>query len=74
MRQFLQESDFRDLTVGEVMRRRRSAYYQYFADLHDLIISLLRDVETVMQQTVNPWIEDEGKRITALREIGRAHV
>ena len=74
---FLQESNFRDLTVGQIMKGTtlsRPAFYQYFTDLHDLIISLLRDVETVMHQTASPWIEGEGKPIAALRESIRGVV
>lgn len=74
---FLQESDCRDLTVGEVMEGTtlsRPAFYQYFTDLHDLIISLLRDVEAVMHQAASPWIEGEGKPIAVLRESIRGVV
>lgn len=46
----------------------RPAFYQYFADVHDLIISLLHDIEAVMYQTACPWISGEGEPIAALRE------
>ena len=74
---FLQERQFRDLTVGEVMEGTtlsRPAFYQYFKDLHDLIISLLRDVEADMHQTASPWIEGEGQPLAALRESIRGVV
>ena len=45
----------------------RPAFYQYFDDLHDLAESLLREIETVMHQTANPWIRGEGEPIAALR-------
>ena len=41
------------------------------ADLHELIESLLLDVEVVLQQTANPWISGEGEPIAALREVAR---
>ena len=62
---------FRDLTVALVMAGTplsRPAFYQYFADLHELIESLLLDVEVVLQQTANPWISGEGEPIAALRK------
>jgi AcrR family transcriptional regulator len=39
---FLREHHFRDLTIGEVMAGTtlsRPAFYQYFRDVHDLIVS-----------------------------------
>jgi AcrR family transcriptional regulator len=74
---FLRKGHFRDLTVGEVMAGTtlsRPAFYQYFTDLHDLIVSLLRDVEVVMHQTASPWINGEGEPIAALRESNRGVV
>jgi len=74
---FLRKHDFRDLTVGEVMAGTtlsRPAFYQYFTDLHDLIVSLLRDIEEIMHQTASPWISGEGKPIAALRESNRGVV
>lgn len=74
---FLRKGHFRDLTVGEVMAGTtlsRPAFYQYFTDLHDLIVSLFRDVEAVMHQTASPWIEGEGEPIAALRESNRGVV
>ena len=68
---------FRDLTVGELMAGTslsRPAFYQYFTDVHDLIVSLLRDIEAIMHQTANPWISGEGKPIAALRESNRGVV
>ena len=62
---------FRDLTVAELMAGTslsRPAFYQYFAHLHELIESLLRDVEIALHQTANPWINGAGEPIAALRE------
>jgi AcrR family transcriptional regulator len=69
--EFLQEHPFREMTVAGVVTGTglsRSAFYQYFADLHDLIESLLSEVEAIMHQTANPWISGEGEPIAALRE------
>ena len=74
---FLRKRHFRDLTVGEVMAGTtlsRPAFYQYFTDVHDLIVSLLRDIEAVMHQTASPWISGEGEPIAALRESNRGVV
>jgi AcrR family transcriptional regulator len=68
---FLWEHNFRDLTIGELMAETplsRPAFYQYFKDLHQLIESLLSEVEAVMHQTANPWINGEGEPIAALLE------
>ena len=74
---FLRKRHFRDLTVGEVMAGTtlsRPAFYQYFTDVHDLIVSLLREIEDVMHETASPWIRGEGKPIAALRESNRGVV
>lgn len=68
---FLWEHNFRDLTIGELMGDTplsRPAFYQYFKDLHELIESLLSEVEAVMHQTADPWITGEGEPIAALRK------
>jgi AcrR family transcriptional regulator len=65
------------LTVGEVMAGTtlsRPAFYQYFTDVHDLIVSLLADIEAIMHQTADPWISGEGEPIAALRESLRGVV
>ncbi|UCG86118.1 MAG: TetR/AcrR family transcriptional regulator [Gemmatimonadota bacterium] len=67
---FLWEHAFRDLTVNELMAGTtlsRPAFYQYFSDLHELMESLLGQVESVMRATANPWIMGEGEPIAALR-------
>ena len=76
-RRFLLDRPFRDLTVAELMAGTplsRPAFYQYFKDLHHLILSLLEEIETVMHQTANPWLAGEGEPIAALRESLRGVV
>ncbi|MBN1488639.1 MAG: TetR/AcrR family transcriptional regulator [Phycisphaerae bacterium] len=68
---FLWTRPFRGMTVADLMARTRlsrPAFYQYFSDLHDLIEVLLREVESIMHQTANPWLSGEGEPIAALRE------
>jgi AcrR family transcriptional regulator len=68
---FLRKRDFRDLTVAKVMAGTtlsRPAFYQYFKDVHDLIVSLLHDIEAVMHETASPWINGEGEPLAALRK------
>lgn len=68
---FLWDRPFRDLSVAELMAGTslsRSAFYQYFDDLHHLILFLLGKVETVMHETANPWILGRGEPIPALWE------
>ena len=74
---FLRKRPFRDLTVGEVMAGTtlsRPAFYRYFKDVHDLIVSLLADIEAIMHQTADPWISGEGEPIRTLRESLRGVV
>jgi AcrR family transcriptional regulator len=74
---FLRKRHFRDLTVGEVMAGTtlsRPAFYQYFTDVHDLILSLLSDIEEIMHQLASPWVNGEGEPIAALRESLRGVV
>lgn len=68
--EFLWEHPFRDLTVAKLMAETtlsRPAFYQYFNDLHDLAESLLREIQSVMHETANPWIGGEGEPISSLR-------
>jgi len=69
--EFLEEHPFRDLTVARLMSGTtlsRPSFYQYFTDLHDLILTLLAEVEEGMRATANPWIQGEGEPVAALWE------
>jgi len=51
------------MTVGALMSRTgssRPAFYQYFADLHGLMETLLRDLEGEILVAAEPWIASEG--------------
>ena len=69
--EFLGEYPFRDLTVARLMSATslsRPSFYQYFTDIHDLILTLLNEVEAAMHATANPWIQGEGDPVEALWE------
>jgi len=56
----LRETDFRSLTVEEVMNRtdmRRSSFYNYFADRNALVMRLLQRIENDMMEAARPWLE-----------------
>lgn len=68
---FLWTHPFRDLTVGELMASAgasRSAFYQYFADLHDLMETLLRGMQDDIFGVAEPWLQGEGDPVALLRE------
>jgi AcrR family transcriptional regulator len=69
--EFLWTRPFRDLTVGELMSgtgSSRSAFYQYFTDLHDLMEALLRGMKDNIFAAAAPWLQGEGDPIPLLRE------
>jgi len=68
---FLWTHPFRDLTVAELMSlagTSRSAFYPYFADLHELMEALLRGIEDDIFAAATPWFEGEGDPIPLLEE------
>jgi AcrR family transcriptional regulator len=68
---------FRDLSVADLTAATnlsRPAFYQYFSDLHDLMESLLKEIEAAMHRMANPWISGDGEPIAALRDSLRAIV
>jgi len=46
----------------------RPAFYQYFEDLHDLMESLLREMEDEILAVTSPWFQGEGDPIPLLGE------
>ena len=67
---FLAANPFRDLTVGELMADTtlsRPAFYQYYRDLHDLLLSMFAEIEAGMRELANPWLAGEGETVAALR-------
>ena len=68
---FLWTHPFRELTVGELMSLAgtgRSAFYQYFEDLHDLMESLLRGMEEDIFSVTAPWFQGEGDPVALLEQ------
>jgi len=68
---FLLRRPLRDLTVEELMARTplsRSAFYQYYRDLHELMEALLADLVERIGAVANPWLTGIGDPATALRE------
>jgi AcrR family transcriptional regulator len=69
--EFLWNHQFRDLTVNELMAPLpvgRSAFYQYFSDLHGLMETMLHDVEYEILGVANPWFAGEADAVPALRQ------
>jgi len=61
--EFLWTRPFREMTVGELMSITgigRSAFYQYFKDLHELMETLLQGVAEEIHLAAEPWFNDEG--------------
>jgi TetR/AcrR family transcriptional regulator, ethionamide resistance regulator len=68
---FLWTHPFRELTVGELtslIGTSRSAFYQYFEDLHDLMEALLRGMQEDIFDVAAPWLQGEGDPIAILEE------
>lgn len=68
--EFLWTRPFRELTVNGLMSAvpaGRSAFYQYFEDLHGLMQTLLSDLEAEILSVANPWLAGGGERTEALR-------
>jgi AcrR family transcriptional regulator len=68
---FLWTHPFRDLTVSELMSKTqtgRSAFYQYFGDLYQLIETLLRGLEAAILDVATPWLQGAGDPIALLKE------
>ena len=70
---------FRDMTVSSLMASTgvsRSAFYQYFNDLHELMETLLDMLQQEIFDVAKPWLEGVGDPVTLLRETvaGLVHV
>ena len=68
---FIWSHPFRDLTVNVLMAPTglsRSAFYQYFNDLHDLMETLLGMLNDEVFAVTGPWFEGGGDPIALLNE------
>jgi len=69
--EFLWEHPFREMTVNRLMERTgvsRSAFYQYFHDLHELMECLLADLREDIMAGAAPWFAGTGEVIGLLRQ------
>lgn len=69
--EFIWTHPFRDLTVGKLMTSAglsRSAFYQYFNDLHDLMESLLNMLLNEVFAVTGSWFEGVGDPIALLKD------
>lgn len=82
-RAFLKSQPFRDLTVGTLMAETgysRSAFYQYFNDLHGMVETLLDELKGGIVEGAQPWLGGEEdsvaslqKSLSALVDVGYEH-
>lgn len=75
--EFLWSHPFRDLTVSELMKNTpagRSAFYQYFADVHDVMNVLLDTFESDVLENTASWFTGDGDPISSLQRSLQALV
>jgi AcrR family transcriptional regulator len=69
--EFLWTQPFREMTVAELMSITgvgRSAFYQYFKDLHELMETLLQEVAEAIFAATDPWFNSEGDATVLLQQ------
>jgi AcrR family transcriptional regulator len=69
--QFLWFRPFREMSVNALMATTqvsRPAFYQYFDDVHELMETLLGNLEREILDFVKPWLECVGDPVTVLEE------
>ncbi|UCF21122.1 MAG: TetR/AcrR family transcriptional regulator [Gemmatimonadota bacterium] len=69
--EFLWSHPFREMSVVSLMASTalsRSAFYQYFHDLHELMESLLDELEQEVLAGASPWLTGSGDAIALLHE------
>ena len=69
--EFIWSHPFRNMTVGALMAETglsRSAFYQYFDDLHDLMKTLLDNLQVDIFDVTGAWFEGVGDPIALLDE------
>ena len=68
---FIWTHPFRDMTVNSLMARTgvgRSAFYQYFKDLHEVMEALLDVLQTDIFEAAQPWIVGVGDPVALVHE------
>jgi AcrR family transcriptional regulator len=68
---FVWSHPFRDMTVTSLMESTgasRSAFYQYFSDLHEVMETLLKMFGEEIFVAVEPWLAGVGDPVALIRE------
>jgi AcrR family transcriptional regulator len=68
---FIWSRPFREMTVNELMASTgvsRSAFYQYFNDLHDVMESLLKKLQEETLNVDEPWLMGVGDPVDLMRK------
>ena len=68
---FIWSRPFRDMTVNSLMAPTgvgRSAFYQYFKDLHEVMEALLSILQDEIYNAAEPWITGIGDPVALLNE------
>jgi AcrR family transcriptional regulator len=69
--EFLWSNPFRDMTVNSLMAATtvsRSAFYQYFHDVHELMETLLTTLEAEILDGARTWLQESGDPVALLHE------
>lgn len=69
--EFLWSNPFRDMTVNSLMAATtvsRSAFYQYFRDIHELMETLLATLEAEIMDGARTWFQESGDPVALLYE------
>jgi AcrR family transcriptional regulator len=69
--EFLWSRPFRDMTVNALMTTTdvsRSAFYQYFHDIHELMETLLGNLGKEILEFIQPWLEGAGDPVDLLEQ------
>ncbi len=67
---FIWSHPFRDMTVNSVMASTdvgRSAFYQYFDDLHQLMEALLAMLQEEILKAATPWLTESGDPVALIK-------
>jgi len=68
---FVWSRPFRDMTVSSLMASTevsRSAFYQYFNDLHEVMEALLEMLQVEIFEVAQPWMTAAGDPVALLRQ------
>ena len=74
---FLWSHPFREMTINKLMDQTsvsRPSFYNYFADTHELIESLLVILESDILAGASPWLTDGGDPVALLHQSLAAEV